>query len=111
MILLYAKSNNLLAIDTVHKNFRDPEGLKSETDRIARMGFDGKLAIHPNQIETINDSFYPSGEEMERIELILKHKEAIESKGVIDVNGIMLDAAHLKWAQKVANNLDGMNKK
>ena len=109
MILLYAKSNNLLAIDTVYRNFRDPEGLKSESHKIARMGFDGKLAIHPNQIEIINKSFNPSEEEMEGIKLILKHKKIIERNGVIDVNGNMLDTAHLKWAQKVANNLDEMN--
>ncbi len=109
MILLYAKSNDLLAIDTVYKSFRDPEGLKSETNKIARMGFDGKLAIHPNQIEIINNSFKPSDEEMERIKLILKYREIIERNGAIDVNGNMLDTAHLKWAQKAANSLDEMN--
>jgi len=100
-ILLYSKSLKLLTIDTIYKNFRDPEGLRKEASRIAQYGFDGKLAIHPNQIEIINNAFIPSEEEMETVKEILKHKAEIENKGAISIDGNMLDIAHLRWADKI----------
>lgn len=105
MVLLYSNSRNLLAIDTVYKNYKDLDGLKIETDKIVRMGFNGKLAIHPNQIEIINKSFTPTNEEIKRMETILKHKDKIKKEGVISIDGIMFDLVHLKWAQKIKDYL------
>ena len=105
-ILINAKARNLLAIDTVYKSFKDVSGLKEETDRIVKMGFDGKLVIHPGQIEIINTSFIPTKEEIERMKVILENKDRIEKKGVISINGIMYDPPHLRWAQKVKDYLD-----
>jgi len=100
-ILLYSKSLKLLTIDTIYKNFKDLEGLKKETSKIAQYGFDGKLAIHPNQIEIINSSFMPSEEEIKAVKEILKYKKKIENKGAISIDGNMLDIAHLRWAVKI----------
>jgi len=105
-ILINAKARNLLAIDTVYKSFKDFSGLKEETDRIVKMGFDGKLVIHPGQIEIINTSFTPTKEEIERMEVILENKDRIEKEGAISINGIMYDPPHLRWAQKVKDYLD-----
>ncbi|GAG93753.1 unnamed protein product [marine sediment metagenome] len=105
-ILINAKARNLLAIDTVYKSFKDVSGLKEETDKIVKMGFDGKLVIHPGQIEIINTSFTPTKEEIERMEVILENKDRIEKEGAISINGIMYDPPHLRWAQKVKDYLD-----
>lgn len=110
MVLLYAQSGNLLAIDTVHKNYKDLNGLKIETDKIVRMGFNGKLAIHPNQIEIINKSFTPTDEVIKRAQAILEHKDKMEKEGAISIDGIMFDLVHLKWAQKVKDYWDKIDK-
>lgn len=110
-ILLYAKANDLLTIDTIYKNFSDNEGLKNETIKVVKMGFNGKLAIHPRQIDIINSCFTPTEEEIKRMNVILKNKYRIEKEGAIDINGVMYDPPHLKWALKVKEYLNGISRK
>lgn len=98
LIVLHARALDVPAIDTVYKNFRDAEGLKKESETVARMGFEGKLAIHPNQIEPINACFSPSSATLERARKILEIRDQIEQRGAIDAGGVMLDRAHLTWA-------------
>lgn len=98
MIILHAKGQNLRAIDTVYTDFKDISGLEKESSWVAGMGFDGKLAIHPSQIAIINASFSLSAEEVKRMKSILEHRSNIEKEGAINLEGVMLDRAHLKWA-------------
>ena len=56
----------LQAIDAVYADFRDLEGLKRECAAARRDGFTGKLAIHPDQVEPINEAFTPSAEAIAR---------------------------------------------
>jgi citrate lyase subunit beta/citryl-CoA lyase len=101
LLMLHARSLGVLSIDTIHADFRDLAGLRSESARIARMGFDGKLAIHPSQIEVINACLSPSPEDIERARGVLEHAPEIEERGAIAVDGLMFDRAHLNWALKV----------
>jgi len=105
----YAKANGFLAIDTVYKNFRDADGLREDTSRAAGMGFDGKLLIHPSQIDIVNSCFMPPVEDIKRMEAVLANKERIEKEGAISIEGVMYDTAHLKWALVVKNYLDKIN--
>jgi citrate lyase subunit beta/citryl-CoA lyase len=109
-ILLYAKASNLLAIDTIYKNFSDDEGLRSEAIKAVKLGFNGKLLIHPKQIDIINSCFAPTGEDIEKMEIILQNKDKIEKEGAINVNGIMYDPPHLKWAIKVKEYLSNIKR-
>ena len=52
-------------LDTVFVDFNDPEGLRSECLASAAMGYTGKITIHPNQIDIVNESFTPSNEDLE----------------------------------------------
>lgn len=108
-VLICAKANGLLAIDTVYKNFSDNKGLKSEAIKILKMGFDGKFAVHPNQISIINNCFIPTNEEIEKMEIILKNKDKFDQEGAININGVMYDPPHLKWALKLKKYLDEMD--
>ena len=56
-IVTVAKAFGLQAIDMVHIDFKDLEGLRSHSEYSAKMGFTGKQVIHPNQIEIVHDSY------------------------------------------------------
>ena len=110
IIILHSKANGLLSIDTVFKDYKNNQSLKDELEKIKGMGFSSKLAIHPNQIDIINSGFTPSAEEIDKAEIILKHKKDIEKKGAISIDGVMYDPPHLKWAQKIKTYLDKIRK-
>lgn len=110
-VLICAKAYGLLAIDTVYKNFSDNQGLKSETIKILKMGFNGKFAIHPNQIGIINSCFIPTNEEIRKMKVILKNKDRFEQEGAININGVMYDPPHLKWALKLKEYLNEIERK
>jgi len=107
----YAKASSFLAIDTVYKNFKDSDGLKKDTLKAAGMGFDGRLAIHPLQIEVINSCFMPSAEDIKKMGIILSNKERIENEGAINIDGVMYDPPHLKWALDMEKYLNSIKDK
>ena len=105
IIIQYSKANDILSIDTVFRDYNNIQGLQDELKKIKGMGFSSKLAIHPSQIEIINSSFTPSTEEINKAEIILKHKDELKKNGAISIEGVMYDLPHLKWAQKIKNYL------
>ncbi|HEX5258272.1 MAG TPA: CoA ester lyase [Sphingomicrobium sp.] len=88
-------------VDGVFADFRDQKALKAETERAAREGFTGKLAIHPAQVPVINAAFTPSGEEVRHAEEIVAAFEAHPNAGVLSVGGKMVDRPHLVQARRV----------
>ncbi len=102
-MIMAAKSANLLAIDAPYGNFKDPEGLKKSCNIAAALGCDGKWAIHPNQIDTINETFVPDEEEIEQAKKVLAaYERAREEKhGAVAIDGKMIDGASLRNAKRV----------
>src|SRR5439155_22684036 len=62
--VLAARAAGIEAIDGPYPNFRDPDGYREEASRARALGFSGKWAIHPTQIELANDAFSPSDDEV-----------------------------------------------
>lgn len=87
-------------IDTVYTNYRDLEGLRSECQDAERDGFTAKMAIHPAQVAIINEVFTPSEDAISRARRIVDAFSASGDKGVIGLDGEMLDRPHLKRAQR-----------
>ena len=110
-IIIQAKAMECLAIDTVYRDFKNNQGLKKELEKIKAMGFNGKLAIHPVQIDIINSVFAPADEEIEKMMIILKHEEDFKRLGAINIDGVMYDPPHLKWAKKLKNYIDFIENK
>lgn len=110
IIIVLSKANGLLSIDIVFRDYKNNQSLKDELEKIKGMGFSSKLAIHPNQIDIINSGFTPSAEEIDKAEIILKHKKDIEKKGAISIDGVMYDPPHLKWAKKIKTYLNKIRK-
>jgi len=105
-VLFFAKAFNWQAIDTVFKEFNNSVGLEELVLKVAGMGFNGKLAIHPSQIEIINRGFLPSEDDLTKMELILENRQRIEGAGAVNIGGIMYDPPHLKWAMKIKNYIE-----
>lgn len=92
-IVTASKSSNIQALDTIYPNVEDMDGLIEETKKIIKLGFDGKGAIHPGQIEVIHECFMPSQEEIEEARKIIDAIENArkEGRGVATLNGKMID--------------------
>ena len=104
-IVQSAKAHNLLAIDAPYGNFRDLLELGKSAKISAALGFDGKWAIHPSQIETINNVFSPSSEEIERANRILEAAKAAPGRGAVAIDGRMVDRATIRLAQKLVGSV------
>lgn len=100
MCLFAAASAEVLPLDTLYANFRDPEGLEADCRRARRDGFLGRIAIHPDQIEIINRCFSPSESEIEFARRIVDAFAANPGAGTLGIDGKMVDIPHLKAAQK-----------
>ncbi|WP_114578252.1 CoA ester lyase [Saliphagus sp. LR7] len=99
-VVLAAAAYDRDAIDTVFTEFGDSEGLRAETARARRLGYDGKLAIHPDQIEAIHDAFRPDPEEIEWAERVLAAEREAKG-GVFEADGEMIDAPLLSRAERI----------
>jgi citrate lyase beta subunit len=104
-IVVAARVAGLRAVDGPVADHRDEEGLR-ESCLVARsLGFDGKWCIHPAQIETVNDVFSPTEEEVEWARKVVQAYEEANAagRGAISVDGQMIDAASVRMAR---NTLD-----
>jgi citrate lyase subunit beta/citryl-CoA lyase len=101
LCLFAAHAAGVEAIDTLHANFRDLEGLAVSCTEARRDGFSGKLAIHPEQVEVINEAFTPSAEEVERARRIVDLFAANPGAGTLALDGAMLDLPHLTQAKRI----------
>jgi len=104
LCLLGAHAADVPAIDTIWGNFRDPEGLKKDSARARRAGFSGKIAIHPDQVQPINEAFTPTAEERAWAQRVVDAFAQSPAVGTLQLDGMMLDRPHLKQAQRVLAN-------
>jgi citrate lyase subunit beta / citryl-CoA lyase len=99
--LLAASALGVQAIDGVYVNFRETEGLQREASEARRDGFTGKLAIHPDQIDSINTAFTPTESELARARRIVAAFAASPGAGVLNLEGEMIDRPHLLQARRL----------
>jgi citrate lyase subunit beta/citryl-CoA lyase len=103
-ILIAARAHGLQAIDGPYAQIRDPKGFREVALRSRSLGFDGKWALHPDQIELCNEIFSPSLEEFDRASRILAaYAEATGDRrlGAVVFEGEMIDEASRKMAEQV----------
>ena len=98
--LFAASAAEVAPIDTLFVDFRDTEGLERDCRRSRRDGFTGRIAIHPDQVATINRCYAPSEAEIAHAERIVAAFAANPGAGTLGVDGKMVDIPHLKAAQK-----------
>ena len=104
-IVVAARAADLRAVDGPVADYRDEDGLRKSCLLARSLGFDGKWCIHPAQIETVNEVFQPTEEEIEWAKKVLKAYEEASAagRGAITLDGQMIDAASIRMAR---NTLD-----
>ena len=100
-IALIANAYNIQPIDTPWFDLADAEGLDRDAGLARRLGFKGKLLIHPEQIETVNRIFSPSEGDVAYAEKVVKaFKEAeMQGLGAVSLQGKMIDIASFNQAE------------
>ena len=98
-VLVAARAAGLQAIDGPFLRVNDLEGLKRSGMLARKLGFDGKWALHPTQVEILDDLFTPTAEELGRARAIC---EALDrSDGTTKLDGEMIDEASRKRAEQI----------
>lgn len=107
-ILLAARGSGLDAVDAVFNDFRDAQGFEAECRQGRDMGYDGKMLIHPAQIAFANEAFGIGDAALAEARAIIAAFALPEnsSRGVISLNGRMVERLHLDQAQKLAAKAD-----
>ncbi len=101
LTLLAAHAAGVQAIDTLYADFRDTDGLRSDSERSAIEGFTGRLAIHPAQVAIINAAYLPSPASIDAARRIVGAFAANPAAGTIGLDGKMVDRPHLVQAQRL----------
>jgi citrate lyase subunit beta/citryl-CoA lyase len=104
-ILMAARANGLQAIDGPYVKVRDNDGFRDFCKRTQILGFDGKWALHPDQVTILNEMFAPSQEQFDKANHVLEaYREAThgeERKGAVMFGDEMIDEASRKVAVKL----------
>jgi citrate lyase subunit beta/citryl-CoA lyase len=104
-INIAARANNLQAIGGPYLLIRDLEGFRAAAMRERALGYDGKWALHPDQIKILNEVFAPTQDEFDKAEAVLehyKHVTEVERKGAVMFGKEMIDEASRKMAEQFA---------
>lgn len=94
-----ARAAGITVVDGVTLAIHDLEACRRDATMAARMGFDGKWAIHPSQVPVINEAFTPTPEEIARARRIVdaySQADAEQGRGAIVIGDEMIDAAQLR---------------
>ncbi len=97
------RAYGLRPIDGPFANFGDPDGYRESAVRARALGFEGKWAIHPTQVDIANDLFTPGLQQIAWAREIQARMAvaAGEGKGAIGLGGVLIDRAHVLLSQKI----------
>ncbi len=111
-IVVACRAYGLRPIDGPFGDFKDPEGYVAAAKRAAILGYEGKWAIHPSQIELANQVFTPSEAEVTKAKRILAAMEQAqrEGKGAVNLDGRLIDVASIKMAENLVQKANAMSK-
>jgi citrate lyase subunit beta / citryl-CoA lyase len=104
-ILVAARDANLQVIDGPYLLIKDLDGFREMSLRARALGYDGKWALHPGQIDVLNEVFTPTQEEYDKAEALLEaYREAteVDNRGAVMFGTEMIDEASRKMAVQFA---------
>ncbi len=98
-----AHAARVACLDSPFVGFRDPDGLREDIRVIRQMGYTGKFAIHPAQIDIINKEFTPTEDEVAYAKRVVDAFREAESvgRGSADLDGRMIDVPVFKRAENL----------
>ena len=104
-ILVAARDAGLQAIDGPYLLIKDLDGFREAATRAKALGYDGKWALHPGQIDVLNEVFTPTQEEFDKAKAMLEayeHATRVERTGAVMFGNEMIDEASRKMATQFA---------
>jgi citrate lyase subunit beta/citryl-CoA lyase len=108
-----ARAYGLGILDGVYNDLGNAEGFVEECKQARDLGFDGKTLIHPRQIEPCNEVFSPSADEVAIARKMIAAFELPENanKGVVQVDGKMVERLHAEMAKQTVAIADAIEKR
>jgi citrate lyase subunit beta/citryl-CoA lyase len=103
-----ARAAGVVALETPHFKLRDSKGLRASSLAAKAVGFKGRFAIHPEQIETLNECFAPSAAEIEHARRVIAAYEEAEKQGraSTSLDGNVIDVPVVKRARALLAEVD-----
>ena len=103
VVAVTARAAGVLALETPYFNYKDDEGLRRNSTASRNLGFRGRFAIHPSQIDGINASYMPSEEEIEQASRVVDAFADAEVRGsaATSLDGMVIDVPVVERARKV----------
>jgi citrate lyase subunit beta / citryl-CoA lyase len=106
-ILMAGRANGLQVIDGPYVKVRDSDGFREFAQRAQILGYDGKWALHPDQVQILNELFSPTQEQFDKAWDILETYEKAttegDRKGAVMLGDEMIDEASRKVAVKLVS--------
>ena len=102
-VAIAARAAGVAALDGPFVGFRDPDGLRTDAGNARQMGYTGKFAIHPAQIDIINATFSPQPDDIAYARQVVAAWDAAEAagRGSLSIDGRMVDVPVVKRAQNL----------
>jgi malyl-CoA/(S)-citramalyl-CoA lyase len=109
-MMVACRAYGLRPIDGPFGDFNDPDGYISAANRAAVLGYEGKWAIHPSQIELANTVYTPSAAEVTKARRILEAmaQAAKEGRGAVSLDGRLIDIASIRMAEALIAKADSI---
>lgn len=97
------RAHNIRALDGPYTDFNDPDGFRASARRAMSLGFVGKWAIHPTQVDAANEIFGPTQQEIAHAQRLVEALEraGAEGKGAATLDGNMIDMANARQARRI----------
>jgi citrate lyase subunit beta/citryl-CoA lyase len=106
-VLLSARAHARVAIDAIHLDIADIEGLRAEACDAAASGFGATACIHPTQVEVVRAAYRPSDAEVAWAAGVLR--ASVNERGVFRYEGRMIDAPLLRQAEQILSSVGRLN--
>lgn len=105
------RAAGIASLDSPYVAFRNPQGLKQDAQAARQMGYSGKFAIHPSQIDIINETFSPRREDVEYARRVVAAWQEAEAsgRGSLDLDGKMVDVPVVKRARNLLALVESIN--
>jgi malyl-CoA/(S)-citramalyl-CoA lyase len=109
-IVTACRAYGLRPIDGPYSDFNDTDGFRVSSQRAAALGFEGRMVIHPAQIEAVNTVFSPAPDEVARARRIVDAmaQAARDGRGAVQLDGRMIDIANIRMAQRLLAKADAI---
>ena len=110
-IAIAARAAGVAALDSPYVAFRNPDGLRQDAGVARQLGYTGKFAIHPAQIDSINELFSPRPEDVAYARRVMEawNEAAAAGRGSLNLDGKMVDVPVVKRAQNLLALAEAIN--